>query len=1063
MTAYLLDVSLCWLIFYLLYYCWLSKETFFQLNRWYLLGTLLLGLIIPVIPSPFGAGVQESNWVTLYVAPINMGLESLEVTVTAPSKGEMDIDWQALLKWIYWAGVCFTGIRFLSGLSRIAGMYLRAEHIRVGQYHVALTDEQHLPFSFFRVVFKSKLGKLNEFEDEKITDHELAHVRGWHTIDVLLVELVSIFLWCSPPVHLYRRSLRIVHEYIADSAAIRTGQKKKYGHLLIRQSQSGLQLALANHFIQSQLKKRIMMMTRTRSRRQAFLKYLPVIPLLVAALVVFSNWEAVAGDSMDRLKDKSVEAVETLGMELTNDYDPRVLRKQLSAALHKLDQLEAGENGNKNSSFLLQKFVAIHEKWSGEFPGHQQEIKLIAEKVAAEYDVELEFNNNAIKTARLKSRSVIYAPGMDLGTPPIEGIKFKPQGDPYVLIDDKPAPADWKSTLDKNDIESIDVLKGESATEVYGAKAKDGAIRIYTKSFKKTGTILPRFPGCEDIEDPKERDECANVNLREHLFANLKYPEDYSKYDVQGTVIAKYTVDKTGQIKDVHIVRTIGGGFSKAVEDVLESMPKLIPGTVDGVPADVEVTLPIQFKASGKEVKESSNTPDPMVIISSLNHGKDKPLYVIDGKIQNKGYVIDLDPNDIEIIDVLKGEQAVKAYGDQGANGVVRIFTKERLYDIAPVFPGCEALEGTEQLECSKEGFLRNVYMNIKYPASARNSNIEGLIVVKYTIGKDGKVKDPIIHRGIDGALDQEVLRVINELPDWEPALKGGKPVAMDMILPIQFRIENEQKSNAEKIAGLAGDRQQEKSAFTDKDRIQGEVVDQIVVTGYGNASENRDGMLIVEDMPRFPGCEDESDETRMLCAQKRMLEFVYNNISYPKAAKQAGTSGTVLASFVVGKTGEIRDVKIEKGLGHGLNEQVLEVISKMPKWIPGRQKGKAVDAIVHLPVKFKLDSQQDKKPTEVHVNGPEPGSDLRRLELQNFRAAPNPSHGLINLRFQSEAKPLNLRILSADGQIVYQRELPRFSGNFDEQIDLQDAPKGTLFISIQQGEQVHTSTVILQ
>ncbi|MCB0386552.1 MAG: hypothetical protein KDD43_14260, partial [Bdellovibrionales bacterium] len=83
MLTYLLQVSLCWLIFYLLYYFWLSRETFFDLNRWYLLGTLFLGLVIPFMPSPFVA--QESDWVTLYVAPISIGLENLQITVTAPT------------------------------------------------------------------------------------------------------------------------------------------------------------------------------------------------------------------------------------------------------------------------------------------------------------------------------------------------------------------------------------------------------------------------------------------------------------------------------------------------------------------------------------------------------------------------------------------------------------------------------------------------------------------------------------------------------------------------------------------------------------------------------------------------------------------------------------------------------------------------------------------------------------------------------------------------------------------------------------------------------------------
>lgn len=1068
MLAYLLDVSLCWLIFYLLYYFWLSKETFFHLNRWYLLGTLVLGLIIPLVPSPFGAEVQESEWVTLYVAPINMGLESLEVTVTSGGDTTWEFDWLVLLKWIYWGGVILSSLRFLSGLWRIGSLYLRAEHIRVGQYRVALTNEAHLPFSFFRVIFKSKTGNLDEFSEQKITDHELAHVRGWHTIDVLLVEVVSILLWCSPPVHLYRRSLRIVHEYIADSAAIRTGQKKKYGHLLIRQSQSGLQLALANHFIQSQLKKRITMMTRTRSQRQAFLKYLPVIPLLVVALVVFSNWEAVAGDRLDILNTESL----TQTKNAADEYDPRIFRKKLSAALHQRQQMATDEDVE-----IVKAFTDLHNDWAAKYPEHAKEIQGIAEEVAETYQLNVEFTDNKVKAAHFRQSFEAFAKGRKYTILPGSEapLKFKmPEGEnPYILINDKPAPADWKAQLDKNKIERIEVLKGEAAVKAYGQQAKNGAIQIYTKDFRKAENTMPRFPGCEHIADLKKRQECADQNLREHLFANLKYPEGYAKYKVQGTVIAQYTVDKTGKVKNVRIVRTIGGGFNKAVEEVLQNMPAFIPGTIDGAAADVEVTLPIKFMASEEEVHESPGTPDPMVIISSLESQQNKPLFIVDGVIFEDGNIESIHQDDIDRIDVLKGEQALKEYGERGANGVVRIFTKMRAYDVSPVFPGCEGLEGEEQLNCSAKSFLTQVYRNIKYPTSARNANIEGMVVVKYTISEEGKVTNARIARKLDEALDAEVLRVIGELPDWKPALKDGKPVAVDLVLPVRFKIEGYPvEPNQKAVVRTEEEPKRKTTEANGKGMVKGELMDEVVVIGYGHQRAEREALTMVEEMPRFPGCEEETDpKTRSNCAIKRMMEFVYNRIAYTKSAKEAGIEGMIVASFIVNKQGGIEDIRIERGLGYGLNEQVIETIKLMPKWVPGKQDGKTVDVAINLPVRFLLASKKAKQNTMVKekpaaprepatLQTPTPDNQLR---LQNFRAAPNPTTGLISLRFQSEAKPLSLRIMTAEGKIVYQRQFPQFGGNFEEQIDLQDAPKGTLFIAVQQGEQVHTSTVILQ
>ncbi|MCB0634149.1 MAG: TonB family protein [Saprospiraceae bacterium] len=1215
MVAYLLQVSLCWLIFYLLYYVWLSKETFFNMNRWYLLSTLVLGLLIPLLPSPFSTTVQENDWVTVYVAGFNQGLEMLEVTVTAPAVVENSFDWYALLKFIYWGGVAFTGFRFLSGLWRIGSMYWKAEHIRIGDFRVALTNEAHLPFSFFRVIFKSKLGSFNAFEEEKITDHELAHVRGWHTIDVLLVELAGIFLWCSPPIYLYRRSLRMVHEYIADSAAIRTGQKKQYGHLLIRQSQSGLQLALANHFIQSQLKKRIIMMTKTRSRRQAFLKYLPVIPILVVALVVFSNWEAVASDPIDFLNSDPIAAVEATDLQTTSsDFDPKELMKEMRALLAKTKNLEANEANNKLELALLSKFALLHEKWSNKYPEHQKEIQAVAQKVAEENMVFLKFGEGKIQDIYDRFGALKYSRKQGQMSPSPEKsdvIKLKPEGSPYVLINEEPAPADWKSQLDPESIESVDVLKGEAALNLYGEKAKDGAIRIYTKDYVLSGSKkeLPRFPGCEELTDGEERAKCAQRNLLEYVMANIRYPEDYKKYNVQGTVVASYVVDKEGQIKDVRILRSIGAGFDREVERVLTGMPTQIPGRVDGQPAEIEMKLPIKFKATQEDVAENPGLPTPQVIISKIQAGESSPLYVLDGEVVTEKAVQALNPEDIEKIDVLKDKQAVTEYGNNAVDGVVRIFTKGRQYDVAPVFKSCTEVEKTAQDACSKRSFLESIYKNIRYPASARQAGVQGMVVVKYTIGKDGKLEDTYVVRGIDEAVDKEVLRVIRELPDWKPAQKDGQPVAVDMVLPVQFRLEGADGTSRVKDAA---------SKQPEAREVKGKLVDEVVVVGYGNSTPAKEKEIfkLVEEMPRFPGCEDAGlgEKERKACADKSLVEYVYKQINYPAVARKNGVEGMVVVGFVVNTDGTISNAKVLRDIGAGCGDEALRVVNSMNKngirwipgnhegktvpvqfnlpvrfklgsgeaktpdleervvtgygkegqpkeifkvveemprfpgcegaglgadekkacadknmleylyqqlqypeiarkndvegmvvvgfvintdgtvsdakvlrdigancgdealrvintmnekgirWVPGRQGGKAVAVQFNLPVRFKLgDEGLKKEPTTIRVDGPNTTPALNNLELHNFKAAPNPTKGQINLRFQAEPAPVNIRIMSANGQVIYQQQLPQFNGSFDEQIDLSDAPKGTLYLSIQQGEKLHSSTIVLQ
>lgn len=130
-----------------------------------------------------------------------------------------------------------------------------------------------------------------------------------------------------------------------------------------------------------------------------------------------------------------------------------------------------------------------------------------------------------------------------------------------------------------------------------------------------------------------------------------------------------------------------------------------------------------------------------------------------------------------------------------------------------------------------------------------------------------------------------------------------------------------------------------------------------IAVAPVEKEPESELPFLVVEEMPRFPGCEEvgQTKEQKEKCAINRLLNFLGNNIKYPQMAKEAGIEGTVVLSFIVGKKGEIEDVKVLKSLGGGCSAESVRVAKKMPNWTPGKQRGKPVKVKYHLPVKFRL------------------------------------------------------------------------------------------------------------
>jgi protein TonB len=124
---------------------------------------------------------------------------------------------------------------------------------------------------------------------------------------------------------------------------------------------------------------------------------------------------------------------------------------------------------------------------------------------------------------------------------------------------------------------------------------------------------------------------------------------------------------------------------------------------------------------------------------------------------------------------------------------------------------------------------------------------------------------------------------------------------------------------------------------------------------------EKEEIFVVVEDMPRFPGCEDiaGTNSDKRECANQKMLEYIYSNIQYPQEARKTGVEGICIVNFIVSKNGSIKNAKVLRDPGGGIGSEALRVVNSMNengiRWIPGKQRGKAVDTRFNLPIKFSL------------------------------------------------------------------------------------------------------------
>ncbi len=273
---YMIESSICLGLFYLVYWAFLRKETFFAINRLFLMLTIPLSFLIPLInlqsPLKTAPPVEQQN----LFAPAS--------SIQTNSVGLMDILWV-----IYLAGVGFFLARFAYKITRLFLLIKKNGFQKYGKIYLVFIDEDSAPFSFFNFFFLNK-SHVSQHDLLRIIDHELVHINQYHTLDLIIIELLTIVEWFNPFVRPYKTSLKEIHEYLADNHVIAQGCSRAKYQLLIFEQHVGLKLfEFVNNFNHSLIKRRITMMTKGKSKTWAKSKFLLMIPVICFLVLAFAN------------------------------------------------------------------------------------------------------------------------------------------------------------------------------------------------------------------------------------------------------------------------------------------------------------------------------------------------------------------------------------------------------------------------------------------------------------------------------------------------------------------------------------------------------------------------------------------------------------------------------------------------------------------------------------------------------------------------------------------------------------------------------------------------------
>ena len=277
MVRYILEVIVFQALFLAVYQLWFRKETFFNINRIYLISTALLAFVLPFMQFELFQNQIPLRENMFFLPEVVITTEASEVAA-APIPQETD--WSIYLL-LYAAGVFFsTGMLFRK--YQEIQRYFRFKRKDDTTPKMITIPNSDAAFTFMGTIFIGE--NINAEAKAHIMAHEEVHLKHWHGLDLMLFELMRVVFWFNPLVYIYQNKLAEIHEFIADAQAMRKTEMKAYYNQLLNTAFGTQHISFINTFFNHSLIKKRIVMLQKQSKQRAGLKYLVLIPVIAGIL-----------------------------------------------------------------------------------------------------------------------------------------------------------------------------------------------------------------------------------------------------------------------------------------------------------------------------------------------------------------------------------------------------------------------------------------------------------------------------------------------------------------------------------------------------------------------------------------------------------------------------------------------------------------------------------------------------------------------------------------------------------------------------------------------------------
>ncbi len=774
---YLLKVIICSGILFGYYYIALRNKAFHRWNRFYLLATIVISLIVPVMKINIFSFGEQKGTVVQMLQTISYGDEAV---IEYSRNNSFQLTTENVTETAYLLiSATFLFIFFLS-LIRIKRLKKKYPATKFDDISFINTNAKGTPFSFFKSIFWNNAIELNSKPGQQIFNHEIAHIKEKHSYDKVFMNIVLIFFWINPFFWLIRKELYMIHEFIADKDALEDSDINAFAKMILLTVYPGQNFSLTNNFFYSPIKRRLLMLTKNKNPKVSYVSRLLVLPL--AAIVFFAFTLKVKNNNANLYDGKKITIV-----------------------------IDAGHGGSDNGAVSNE---GVKEK----------DITLsIAKKIA-------ELNSNP-------HLEILLTRNNDYPLSVKDRVEFaKSNGADMFISIHLNAAADkqlngFSVLIDKNNSQQNLVLGSALINELKKSYKTEDKIGVRDKGVwvldhNVCPAALVQCGFMSNSEDISFIDKSANQEKVAHdiLDAINEYAAGNKKFVRVNSMALVDSVPTTGD--DSNSLVIIDGKTSTYQEAKSISSKRIKSINILKDQKAIE-----KYGEKGKdgviEIYTKENTVNVSIVktgAKTSNEIPQKALIFINGKESTSDEMKKIPGSNIQSINVLKGESAEKKYGKRAKDGAIEITTKQ--VDLSSSNNDTIPDKVFTKVE-NEASFPGGQIAWVKYISRAIQDSINkftktdyGTCVVRFIVNTDGKVDDVIATTMEGTELAKVSINAIKNGPKWIPATQNGHTVACYRLQPVTLsnadkKVPYDQNESSKKSTSINNIQTDKEAIFT--------------------------------------------------------------------------------------------------------------------------------------------------------------------------------------------------------------------------------------------------------